>query len=80
MSIRRKPGDWVWVKAGTGFTDESNRLKVEIQDQGCSPCFLCNDPECTEWDTLWTEPDPENSNKRHMLCHVAECEMFDEKQ
>ena len=84
MSIRRKEGDWVWLKANCGFTSASNLLKAEIMgdDHGClSPCFGingCDDKDCKEWSTLWTEPD--QNGERHMLCHVSECEMFDEPQ
>jgi len=82
MSKRRKAGDWVWLKQNCGFVCESNRLKAEIQaekPEDWSPCFYCDDPDCQEWATLWTEPDPK-TGERHMLCHVSECQMFDEKQ
>ena len=85
MSRRRKPGDWVWLRSNSGFVGESNRLKAQILDQGGDPCWGpsaggCDDPECVEWPTLLTEPDPLHGGKRHMLCHVSECQMFDEKQ
>jgi len=58
---------------------ESNRLMAQIRDDGYNYCMSnCGDPECKEWATLWTEPDPKHDGKRHMLCHVNECEMFDE--
>jgi len=82
MSIRRKAGDWVWLKPNTGFVGESNRLRAEIQpedDEGY-PCYLdCGDDDCREWATLWTEPCPK-TGKRYPICHVSECEMFDEPQ
>mgnify|MGYP001558974136 CR=1 FL=1 len=84
MSIRRKAGDWVWLRAGAGMTGESTRLKAELQPEGDddhAPCrYNCGDPGCREWYTLWTERDPKGSKKRHVLCHVSECEMFDERQ
>jgi hypothetical protein len=83
MSIRRKAGDWVWLAPNSGFVSVSNRLKAQIQpesDFDPAPCFLCEDQKCREWLTLFTEPDPSCNNKRHMLCHVSECQMFDEPQ
>jgi len=83
MSKRRKPGDWVWLSASSGFVGESDRLKAQIQPEEKSYeayCFLCDDNDCREWATLWTEPDPANNGRRSVLCHVSECEMFDEKQ
>lgn len=82
MSKRRNDGDWVWLKANSGFVGESNRLKVEIQpEKDWEPCMLgCGDPDCREWSNVWTEPDPKCGGNRHALCHVSECEMFDEKQ
>jgi hypothetical protein len=81
MSKRRKPGDWVRLIPGVGFVGESNRLPAQIQEE-CSGyrgwCFNdCGDPDCREWATLWTAPDPEHGGKRHMLCHVSECQMLD---
>jgi len=79
MSKRRKIGDWVWLSKNAGFVGESNRLKAEIKPEGdFSPCFLCDDEDCREWVTLWTEPDEDG--KIHMLCHVSECHMFDNPQ
>lgn len=91
MSKRRNAGEWVWLRANAGFTGESNRLKAEIQPEGPGtaqqghgdpyPCMLdCGDPDCREWLTLFTEPDPQNNAERFPLCHVSECEMFDEPQ
>lgn len=84
MSKRRHSGDWVWLKPNTGFVGESNRLKVQIQheeDSDAAPCIFddCKDPACREWYTLWTLPDPEANGKRHVLCHVSECRMSDER-
>ena len=81
MSKRRKIGDWVWLAPNAGFVGESNRLQAEIRPEPEAvqmPCSMCSDPECREWATLWTEPI--KSEKRHMLCHVSECQMFDEPQ
>ena len=77
MSKRRQREDWVRPKPNAGFVGESDRLKAQIVVDDYGPCFLCDDPKCKEWATLWTEPDPENDNKRHMLCHVPECQMED---
>jgi hypothetical protein len=76
MSTRRNAWDWVWL------VGESNRLKAEIQpERDRSPCMLrCGDADCDEWATLWTEPDPLHNGQRHVLCHISECQMFDEKQ
>ena len=80
MSKRRKVGDWVWLKGNCGFVGDSDKLKAEIRDDGCMGCFSkCGDEDCVEWSTLWTEPDNNDDGKRHMLCHVSECEMFDDK-
>jgi len=83
MSKRRKVGDVVWLRANTGFVGESNRLPAEIMPEADGlgyPCMMgCDDEDCREWVTLWTLPDPE-TGKRYPLCHVCECEMFDEKQ
>jgi len=83
MSKRRSAGEWVWLQKYSGFVVESNRLKAEIQpeeDNDWMPCSFCDDPECREWSNLWTEPDPQCDGKRHLLCHVSECQMHDEKQ
>lgn len=80
MSKRRQVGDWVWLSPNSGFIGESNRLRAEIRPGDPAPCFICDDKECKEWSDLWTEPDPLNDNKRHLLCHVSECQMSDTKQ
>ena len=89
MSKRRNAGEWVWLKPNAGFCGESNRLKVEIQPEddenskkyGPEKCILdCGDPNCREWVNVWTEPDPEDNDERHLLCHVSECQMCDEPQ
>lgn len=76
MSKRRKAGDWVWLAPNSGFVGESNRLKAQIlpeeDEYGCG-CVLCDDPGCREWLTLET-------SHGDTLCHVSECEMFDQKQ
>jgi hypothetical protein len=80
MSKRRQAGEWVRLIAGAGFCGDSARLKAEIQPEpwdGATPCFLCDEAACREWATLWTEPDPQANGKRHVLCHVSECEMED---
>ena len=79
MSTRRKPGDWIRPKPDAGMCGDSSRLLAQIQPE-TDPmhCFRdCGDRACREWATLWTEPDPESGNKRHVLCHVSECEMDD---
>ncbi len=78
---RRLSGDWVWLAPNAGFVGESNRLKAQIQPEDGDgwPCTLCGDPDCREWETLWTEPDPA-TGERYTLCHVSECQMFDEEQ
>lgn len=68
----------MWLAPNSGFVGESHRLKAEIIDDGNEPCFLCDDPECQEWATLHSAPD--ENGKRYMLCHVSECQMFDEPQ
>ena len=87
MSKRRKPGDWVWLAPNTGFVGESNRLRAQIptdpkwNGDEWEPCLLnCGDPDCREWPNLFTEPDPRANGKSHCLCHVSECEMFDDPQ
>jgi hypothetical protein len=90
MSIRRKRGDWVWLGPNTGFVGESDRLKVQIPPDpyadphdftDWAPCLMdCGDDDCQEWPTLWTEPDPKADGKRHVLCHVSECQYFDAPQ
>lgn len=79
MSKRRNAGDWVWLMPNSGFVGESNRLKVELQPDTEDLAFCsCGDHDCQEWD-CWTEPDPQNDGKRHLLCHVSECRMLDER-
>ena len=84
MSQRRKVGDAVWLRANAGFVGDSNRLQAEIRPEDetmAAGCVMnCGDPDCREWETLWTEPDPLDNGKRHTLCHVSECLMFDEQQ
>ena len=81
MSRRRHAGEWVRLPPGVGFIGESDRLPAQIQpepDGDWSPCpGLCDDPECREWATLWTESDPLSDGRRHTLCHVSECVMED---
>ena len=80
MSQRRHAGDWVRLQAGAGMRGDSARLKAQIEPRSDDcPCFLCDDPECKDWATLWTEPDPEARGTRHTLCHVSECEMLEGK-
>jgi len=82
----RKPHDKVWLGPGAGMTGEAARLQVEILPEEFDgrdplPCMLdCGRPGCREWSTVWTVPDPEANGKRHVLCHISECEMFDEPQ
>lgn len=42
--------------------------------------YDCDDDDCREWTNLWTEPDPENDEKRWPLSHVPECSMMDDKE
>jgi hypothetical protein len=60
---------------------ESNRLLAQIQyepENGWAPCLLdCGDPDCREWNTLWTEADPQHEERRWILTHISECEMSD---
>ncbi len=83
MSKRRTIGEWVWLAPGAGMVGESARLRAEIAEYfDPPPCIVssCNDPLCVEWPTLWTAPDPLSQNRRHTLCHVSECQMFDKQQ
>lgn len=80
MSKKRNPGDWVWLAPNAGFVGESNRLRAQIVGDDWEPCYICDDKSCREWATLHTEPDPENDGKQYALCHVSECQMFDEQQ
>jgi hypothetical protein len=86
MSKRRCAGEWVWLRPNAGFVGESNRLKAEIMPEDVDknapyPCVLeCGDDDCREWVMLHTEPDTKTDGKRHVLCHISECEMFDEPQ
>ena len=78
MSKRRNAGEWVWLPPNCGFVGTSHKLRAEIQREAvCDemPCFLCDDPACREWGTLWTEPDADG--KRYPLYHVCECQMLD---
>lgn len=70
----------VWLSPGAGFVGESNRLRVTIMPEECPPpCILdCGDPECREWTDVETEPDADG--EQYILCHVSECQMFDEPQ
>lgn len=84
MSIRRKPGDWVWPSPGSGYIKNSNRLRVEIQPEDDDVfdycCLDCGDPDCRCWANCLTDPDPEREGYRHTLTHVSECQMFNERQ
>jgi hypothetical protein len=84
MSNRRTAGDWVRLRSHTGFVGDSDRLRAEIQPEADGetppPCLLCWDPNCREWTNLLTEPDPQDANRRHLLCHVSECQMLDSPQ
>ena len=79
MSTRRHVRQWVRCDPGAGFVGEANRLRAEIQpEEYPNSCMMeCGDPECVEWATLWTEPDPLAGGKRYVLCHVSECQMHD---
>ena len=81
MSKRRHAGEWVWLEPNSGFVGESDRLRAQIQpEEDPPPCFMCDDPACREWCTLWTEPDPKHGGKQHTLCHVSECQMLDKQK
>lgn len=81
MSKRRHVGEWVWLEPNSGFVGESNRLKAQIRpEEDPPPCFMCDDPACQEWTTLWTEPDPKHGGRQHTLCHVGECQMLDKQK
>ena len=84
MSKRRKAGEWVWLKPNVGFVGDSYKRRAEIQPEEPEPCWdrnseRCGDKDCMEWPTLFTAPDS-ITGKRYVLCHVTECQMFDERQ
>ena len=77
MSKPRNIGDKVWLKPCSGFVGESDKYLCEIQpqDMPLDHCMICNDPTCSEWDTLWTVNAPQ---AQFALYHVSECQMLDE--
>jgi len=81
MSKRRKPGDIVRRKPGSGFLGSADpeRIRipsdVSIEDETI-PCMLdCGDRECQEWANLEVV---EGEFKDSRLYHISECEMFDD--
>lgn len=77
---RFRVGQWVRLPKNVGFVGESDRLAAQIDPEGApEPCFgdCCGSGGCREmsWPTLWTEPDPQEDGKRHVLCHVCESQM-----
>jgi len=83
MPKKRKPGEWVSLSSNQGFVGDSDRLRVQILEESDPPPSMeicCETGErCggREWSNLMTEPDPLNNGKRHLLCHVCECQMSD---
>jgi len=83
MSKRRKSGDWVWLSRASGFIENSNKHIVQIIGpnkgrDGPEWCMLdCGDPDCREWPNVETK---EINGIRYNLCHVSECQMFDDMQ
>lgn len=84
MSKRRKGGDRVRLLPNSGFLSDSDRLPATIKDEPdwrWEPCLLeCGDPDCREWETLWSDPDPDQDGMRWPLYHVSECQMLDPEE
>ena len=76
MSFHPKIGDKVRKKPNAGFIGEP--LVCVIPDvrenQDPPPCFLCDNPDCNEWPTLWAL-DAEGKPFGPGVCHVSECEL-----
>ena len=83
MSQRRKPGDLVRRKAGSGFLANSEPTLVRIPvdadpEEETGPCLLgCGDPECQEWANLEVIEDGYAPVRDPYLYHISECQMED---
>jgi len=78
MSIRRKPGEIVRRRPGSGFISEAEPAFIQVPEDEAytleaDPCMLnCGDPECREWANLQIV-DGEHAGQT--LFHISECEM-----
>jgi len=77
QSQRRKIGDRVWVEAGAGFGASAGTWATipntpANRDPDLFPCMVCANPDCREWDDVWTDEDEPKP-----LYHVPECRMHD---
>lgn len=81
MSKRRKIGDIVTVRAGSGFWSGGPTRCVIPDTEGNRdppPCMMCDDSACAEWSEVFGNPDAPTSDQI-MLCHVSECQMQDDE-
>ena len=80
MSKRRKPGEIVVRRPGSGFLGDAEPRLVrvpaqpEFEDEAAPCCLSCGDDACTEWANLRIVGGPHDGKR---LCHIAECEMSD---
>lgn len=77
MSKRRKPGDIVRRRPGSGFCAAAEPSLVQIpEDEEWLPCSLgCGDKDCREWPNLLIVE--EGPHKGGYFYHISECEMED---
>lgn len=81
MSKRRKPGEIVKRVPGSCFLGAEEPSLVRLTDESDGDmhymdtyCFLCDDPDCTEWANVQVVGGPHNGE---WLCHLSECRMED---
>ena len=75
MSKRRNAGDIVQKIAGAGFVGVASLVKIQ-SDGDAMVCCLCDDPDCSEWNTVH-ECDAAGTLLGGVACHVSECQMED---
>lgn len=76
MSKRRHRGEVVWLKPHSGFVARSHLRQAKITEWMGACMLECGDRGCQEWDVHDVPGDGEES---HLLPHVSECQMLDEK-
>lgn len=80
MSQRRKPGEIVRRKPGSGFTGDADPEWVMVPlepaySEEADPCILgCGDPDCREWANLEITS---GQFKGQTIYHISECELLD---
>jgi hypothetical protein len=77
MSKRRKPGEVVRRKPGSGFVGSASPEFVRVPDEPIEdwhPCILsCGDDDCREYENLEVVGEHDGAT----MCHISECQMED---